>query len=111
MRVTDGAGAPVSGEVTLYAVDEGVLSLIGYKTPDPLPVFTAPRPLRTATIEARASLGRVLTDVTGLLGLGPNKGAEGGGGGSEGTGARRDFRRWSRTPTDARGCPSLCPRA
>ncbi|NLE85426.1 MAG: hypothetical protein GX607_03405 [Myxococcales bacterium] len=92
VRVTDGAGAPVSGEVTLYAVDEGVLSLIGYKTPDPLPVFTAPRPLRTATIEARASLGRVLTDVTGLLGLGPNKGAEGGGGGSEGTGARRDFR-------------------
>lgn len=91
--VKDATGRPASSEVTLYAVDEGVLSLIGYRTPDPLPVFTAPRPLRTATLESRASLGRVLTDLTGLLGLGANKGAEGGGGGGEdGSGARRDFR-------------------
>jgi uncharacterized protein YfaS (alpha-2-macroglobulin family) len=92
VEVKDATGRPAPSEVTLYAVDEGVLSLIGYRTPDPLPVFTAPRPLRTVTLESRASLGRVVADLGGLLGLGGNKGAEGGGGGEAGSGARRDFR-------------------
>ncbi len=87
--VRDAAGKPKSAEVTLYAVDEGVLSLIGYKTPDPLPVFTASRPLQVATIESRESLGKLGLDLSGMLGL--DKGQEGGGGG-EGHGARRDFR-------------------
>ena len=42
IRVTDAAGRPVRGEVSLAAADEGVLSLIGFKTPDPLPIFYAP---------------------------------------------------------------------
>ncbi|HSC88490.1 MAG TPA: MG2 domain-containing protein, partial [Polyangiaceae bacterium] len=81
----------VTSEVTVYAVDEGVLSLIGYRTPDPIPVFTAARPLRTTLLEAREDLARLSRDPRELLGLGPNKGAEGGGGGDE-AGARRDFR-------------------
>lgn len=37
-----GVGVP-NAEVTLYAVDEGVLSLRGYETPDPLALFNAAR--------------------------------------------------------------------
>ena len=47
--VTDAAGAPVSAEVSLTASDEGVLSLIGYQTPDPIPTFYAPWGLGVTT--------------------------------------------------------------
>ncbi len=88
--VTNAAGRPEPSEVTLYAVDEGVLSLIDYKTPDPVPVFTSPRPLGVATIESRESLATVdLADLAGVLGQ--EKGNPGGGG-SDGTPARHDFR-------------------
>jgi alpha-2-macroglobulin len=92
LAVKDGAGKPKAAEVTLYAVDEGVLSLIGYKTPDPVPVFTAARPLQVATLEARDSLAKItLAELTGALGL--DKGQDGGGGGESGPrSARRDFR-------------------
>lgn len=86
--VRDRDGKPVRGEVTLYAVDEGVLSLTGYETPDPIGVFGAPRSLRVATLEARSDLAKVRRP---LGDLGSDKGLEGGGGG-EGSGARRDFR-------------------
>ena len=42
VKVTDKAGNPVSAEVSITAADEGVLSLIGYETPNPVPVFYAP---------------------------------------------------------------------
>ncbi len=42
VKVTDATGKPVSAEVSVTAADEGVLSLIGYKTPDPVPSFYAP---------------------------------------------------------------------
>ncbi|MFO0762492.1 MAG: MG2 domain-containing protein [Byssovorax sp.] len=86
--VKDRAGKPARSEVTLYAVDEGVLSLIGYKTPDPIPVFGAPRSLKVATIEAREVLAKVMNP---FAALGLDKGLEGGGGGKDG-GVRRDFR-------------------
>jgi hypothetical protein len=86
--VRDRSGKPARAEVTLYAVDEGVLSLIGYKTPDPIKVFGAPRPLRVATLEARAALARVHNP---FADLGLDKGLDGGGGGIE-PGVRRDFR-------------------
>lgn len=90
VAVHDAHGRPVPAEVTLYAVDEGVLSLIDYKTPDPVPVFTASRPLGVATIESRDSLAKVeLTDLAGVLGQ--EKGNPGGGG-SDGAPARSDFR-------------------
>src|SRR5262249_56993881 len=37
-----GAGKPVAAEVSLSAADEGVLSLIGFRTPDPVATFYAP---------------------------------------------------------------------
>lgn len=44
--VKDSAGNPVAGsEVTLFAVDEGVLSLMAYETPKPLEFFHMPAPL------------------------------------------------------------------
>ena len=42
VKVTDAAGKPVSAEVSITAADEGVLSLIGYETPNPVPTFYAP---------------------------------------------------------------------
>jgi alpha-2-macroglobulin len=86
--VKDRAGKPARAEVTLYAVDEGVLSLIGYKTPDPVPIFGAPRALKVATIEAREILARVKNP---LQDLGLDKGLEGGDGGGDSS-VRRDFR-------------------
>jgi uncharacterized protein YfaS (alpha-2-macroglobulin family) len=43
LAVKNGAKAGVRSEVTLWAVDEGVLSLTGYKTPDPLDLLYQPR--------------------------------------------------------------------
>ncbi|MEO7033502.1 MAG: MG2 domain-containing protein [Polyangiaceae bacterium] len=89
LEVKDRAGKPQATEVTLYAVDEGVLSLIGYKVPDPIPVFTAPRPLGVATLESREGLAHIgLEALDGALGN--EKGSDGGGGGM--SPARRDFR-------------------
>jgi alpha-2-macroglobulin len=85
--VKDRAGKPAKAEVTLYAVDEGVLSLIGYRTPDPIGVFGAPRTLRVATLEARDALA-VVTNPFADLGL--DKGLDGGGGGE--SNVRKDFR-------------------
>jgi uncharacterized protein YfaS (alpha-2-macroglobulin family) len=49
-EVLDMNGQPVAGaEVVLYAVDEGVLSLTGYKTPDPLAFFHLPHRLGVQT--------------------------------------------------------------
>lgn len=41
VTVTDQAGKPVASEVSIAAADEGVLALMGYKTPDPIPTFYA----------------------------------------------------------------------
>lgn len=85
LRVTRAGGVPHPAELTVYAVDEGVLSLIGYEPPDPVRVFTAPRPLAVATLESRDALGRLL-----LPALGSDKGMDGGGGGA--AGARSNFK-------------------
>jgi uncharacterized protein YfaS (alpha-2-macroglobulin family) len=56
-RVTDHAGEPVrDAEVTLYAVDEGVLSLTGYETPEPGDTFHAPFPLAVKTGQSLSDL-------------------------------------------------------
>ena len=49
VKVTDAAGKPASAEVSITASDEGVLSLIGYETPNPIPTFYAPWGLGVAT--------------------------------------------------------------
>ena len=87
--VRDRAGKPARAEVTLYAVDEGVLSLIGYETPDPIPIFGAPRRLKVATLETREALARVRNP---FADLGEDKGLHGGDGAAPGMGVRRDFR-------------------
>ena len=49
-EVRDATNKPVAdAEVVLYAVDEGVLSLTGYETPDPFAFFNQPRPLGVQT--------------------------------------------------------------
>lgn len=88
VEVRDREGKPARAEVALYAVDEGVLTLTGYRTPDPIPVFGAARALQVATIESRGALARVRNPF-GELGL--DKGLEGGDGGG-GLVPRRDFR-------------------
>jgi uncharacterized protein YfaS (alpha-2-macroglobulin family) len=53
-------GAPSSGTVTFYVVDEGVLMLTGYKTPDPLPAFSNPRSLGVYAVESRERLAHFI---------------------------------------------------
>ncbi|MGC4090094.1 MAG: MG2 domain-containing protein [Polyangiaceae bacterium] len=97
---TDGRRARTS--VTLYAVDEGVLMLTGYKTPDPLPAFTTERGLAVFGLDSRESLARILSLKNGEkirpLGydfLGPasgDKGEDGGDGGGGENAVRADFK-------------------
>lgn len=96
---TDGRRSRTS--VTFYAVDEGVLMLTGYKTPDPLPAFTTERKLAVFGLENRESLARFFSLKNGekvsKLGydfLGPasgDKGNDGGDGGGE-SAVRADFK-------------------
>ena len=82
------AHGPVAGaEVTLYAVDKGVLSLTGYKTPEPLRTFYRPRPLdvRTGlTIPNLLSEDPDDLNFSSDKGYAANKGYLIGGGGGEG---------------------------
>ncbi len=107
--VKDAYGRPTRAEVTFYAVDEGVLTLTDYRTPDPLAAFTNPRSLAVFGLESRDHLAKIrrlkagekLTDV-GWEKLAPrhlmaddssDKGDPGGGGDAEAGGRiRRDFR-------------------
>jgi uncharacterized protein YfaS (alpha-2-macroglobulin family) len=78
VSVNDISNAPVAGaEVTLYAVDEGILSLGDPGLPDPASIFYAPRPL---AVNSGISLPNLLPED-----LEPrryaNKGYVGGGGG------------------------------
>ncbi len=99
--VRDVAGRATPAELTVYVVDEGALALTGYSAPDPLPVFTAQRPLRVDTLESRANPGRLYEPDPAS---GASKGDEGGGGGGD---ARSNFKQTAffapSVVTDARG--------
>jgi len=69
-------GRGTRGEVTLWAVDEGVLSLTGYRTPDPIDLLYQPRGLGLR-------LGSNLSTVAPQVAQG-DKGRNPGGGGGEG---------------------------
>ncbi|HEU4582337.1 MAG TPA: MG2 domain-containing protein [Polyangiaceae bacterium] len=86
VHVTRADGKAHPAELTVYAVDEGVLALSNYAPPDPLQLFTRPRPLAVATLESRDALGRLL-----LPGPERDKGMNGGDGGGAG-GLRSNFR-------------------
>jgi uncharacterized protein YfaS (alpha-2-macroglobulin family) len=104
LAVTDAKGAGTPAELTVFAVDEGVLMLTRYATPDPLPVFTASRPLSVSTLETRDSLAKIgLASLESMIGA--DKGSDGGGGGD--SNARSNFRQTAffdpNVRTDARG--------
>ena len=87
-EVLDFNGHPVqNAEVTLYAVDEGVLSLMGYKTPDPFTFFNGERGLAVTT---GLTLPTLLPEDPEQRSYG-NKGYLVGGGGETGFGFRNDF--------------------
>ncbi|CAN5199719.1 hypothetical protein BH23VER1_BH23VER1_20380 [soil metagenome] len=90
VRVRDGLGAPVAGaEVTVFAVDDGVLALVGYHRPNPGATFGRPIPL---TVRTGLSLFELMAEDPADLEFG-NKGYLIGGGGLHGPGAklRADF--------------------
>jgi alpha-2-macroglobulin len=76
LRVVDASGKPVQAEVALAAADEGVLSLIAFKTPDPMATFFAPWGLAVNTSSQYERLMQVPAPdqeryVTGGDGAGP----------------------------------------
>jgi uncharacterized protein YfaS (alpha-2-macroglobulin family) len=58
--VKDRSGKPASSALTFYVVDEGVLALTSYVTPDPLPAFVKRRKLRVFTFDNREGLARIV---------------------------------------------------
>ena len=73
----DHSGRGQAAEITVIVADEGVLSLTGYRAPDPMTTFYAERGLSVRTADNRIALiGRQL--------LGPKGGNPGGGGGGHG---------------------------
>ncbi len=106
VAVTDRDGHPTRSAVTFYAVDEGVLMLTGYTTPDPLPAFASRKSLADFGLDNREHLAHfiALRDGERIAFLGyeydkaegegnavADKGGDGGGGG-EGSPLRADFR-------------------
>jgi uncharacterized protein YfaS (alpha-2-macroglobulin family) len=102
LDVTDHAGRGTASEVTVWAVDYGVLSLTAYRTPDVLRSVYVQKALQVMNADNRQRIisRRVLT---------PKGETDGGGGGAEaGAGSvRKDFRVlafWiGSVATDARG--------
>jgi alpha-2-macroglobulin len=87
-EVLDYNGKPVKdAEITLYAVDEGVLSLTGYTLPDPLIFFNQPRRLQVSTA---LTLPALLSEDPEERDFG-NKGYLIGGGGDDALKLRKNF--------------------
>jgi len=86
IRVTSTTGAPVRAELSLSVADEGVLQLIGYRTPSPMARFFAPWGIgvENATNWNRiARLNAPRNDI--------ESGGDGGGGGDDGPKVRSRF--------------------
>jgi uncharacterized protein YfaS (alpha-2-macroglobulin family) len=88
--ITDAKGVAVPGaDVTLYAVDEGVLSIMKYKMPDPSAFFHAELPL---AINSFTSFDSLLSDEAAARDRG-NKGFVVGGGDGDGNGPNVTIRK------------------
>ena len=85
VEVKDPEGRGAASEVTLWAVDEGVLQLTGFTAPDVLTSVYQQEALQVMTADSRERIvsRRVLT---------PKGATEGGGGGAGPSDVRRDFR-------------------
>jgi uncharacterized protein YfaS (alpha-2-macroglobulin family) len=57
VRVTSATGQPVQAELALAVADEGVLQIVGFKTPDPMAAFYAPFGL---AVESSTTWNRIL---------------------------------------------------
>jgi len=75
VKAVDEAGRPAVSEFTIFAVDEGVLSLTGYATPDVFSAFYGPRPLNVLTADSRLH-------IIGQRSYGEKGESRGGGGGA-----------------------------
>ena len=101
VSVHDSAGKPAGGEVTLWAVDEGVLRLTNYTTPDLVTMLHPERSLDVVTSDSRMRV--IALSSADDKGGDPASSPEPGGGGGEestGDGIRTDFRilaAWSAT--------------
>src|SRR5579871_399838 len=84
LQALDEAGQGAPCEMAVFVVDEGVLSLTGYETPNPFETFYGPRPLQILTSDSRLW-------VIGQRSFG-EKGQERGGGGGAGALAGIDLR-------------------
>jgi len=96
--VADSKGAGPDAEVTLYAVDEAVLMLTSYETPDPIASIFPDRPLSVR-------IGEPLLHLVRRRSYGEKGEPQGGGGGKEGSGFRSNFKTtalWAPT-VEARG--------
>ncbi|WP_395744901.1 alpha-2-macroglobulin family protein [Prosthecobacter sp.] len=88
--ITDAKGVAVPGaDVTLYAVDEGVLSLMKHETPDPSAFFHAEMPL---AIDNFTSFDNLLPEEVSARDRG-NKGFVVGGGDGDGNGPEVNIRK------------------
>jgi uncharacterized protein YfaS (alpha-2-macroglobulin family) len=103
VAVTADAERPAAAEVTLWAVDHGVLSLTGYRAPDVRGSVYVDKALQVMSADSRQR-------IVSRRALVPKGGDEGGGGGRDagpGTPVRKDFRVlafWlGSLPTDADG--------
>ena len=88
VAVADARGKGAPAEVTLWAVDYGVLSLTGYKTPDLLEAIWQRKGIAVLNEDSRVY-------IVSRRAIIPKGGAEGGGGGEEegpGSPVRKDFR-------------------
>jgi len=79
VKVTDHRGAAAQAEVTVWAVDEGVLRLTGYEAPDPVEAIHPPRGLSVR-------VGESLIHLVERRRYGAKGETAGGGGGGDGSG-------------------------
>ena len=74
--IRDGAGNSRKGEVSLFFVDEGILSLTGYSTPDPWGFFMAKRALGLSVYDMYDQLLPLESRTTPLLKTGGGEGED-----------------------------------
>jgi uncharacterized protein YfaS (alpha-2-macroglobulin family) len=91
LRVVDALGQPVAAEVTVSAVDEGMIVLTGHEPPDVARAIDAYRPIAQQVVEPRFHMASVAKrgPAKGLLEAFAEKGDEGGDGGDGAS--RKDF--------------------
>ena len=86
IRVTSVTGAPVRAELSLSVADEGVLQLIGYRTPSPMKRFFAPWGIGVDNATNWNRIARLNAPKKDI-----ESGGDGGGGGDDGAKVRSRF--------------------